>query len=226
MGIVVFSPHSGRPVKVRDQDAGRAVRDEEGRIFYVLPKSDGSGHYGALTRAGGVKEEQRARDYEAKSGQIEDRAKQNVLAVHDATGKKRSSSRGKLVIAALALLCGAMAYLFTLGPFGHAQLPWQPPPAQPLLQTPSGLRYAILRPGSGQAVRSGQRVTIRKTPGDIDTAITLGSGEPSKFVDEGVQGMRVGERRLLVTPAPHNERIDLELLRVEMEPPMNADERR
>ena len=40
MPITIFSPHSGNQVKVRDQDAGRAVKDEEGRIFYVLPKSD------------------------------------------------------------------------------------------------------------------------------------------------------------------------------------------
>ena len=33
MPIVINSPFSGKPVKIRDQDVGRAVKDEEGRIF-------------------------------------------------------------------------------------------------------------------------------------------------------------------------------------------------
>jgi hypothetical protein len=66
MGITVINPHNGEEMKVRDNDAGRAVKDKEGRIFYVLPKSDGSGHYGALTRAGSAKEEARNQEMEEK----------------------------------------------------------------------------------------------------------------------------------------------------------------
>ena len=66
MGITVINPHNGEEMKVRDNDEGRAVKDKEGRIFYVLPKSDGSGHYGALTRAGGAKEEARNKEMEEK----------------------------------------------------------------------------------------------------------------------------------------------------------------
>jgi hypothetical protein len=66
MGITVINPHNGEEMKVRDGDAGRAVKDREGRIFYVMPKKDGSGYYGALTRAGSDKEEARNKEMEDK----------------------------------------------------------------------------------------------------------------------------------------------------------------
>lgn len=59
MPLEIFSPHSGRPVMVRDQDLGRAIRDEGGRVFYVVPRSDGEGHYGSLTRKGSERDENR-----------------------------------------------------------------------------------------------------------------------------------------------------------------------
>ena len=46
MPIVVNSPYSGESVKIRDQDVGRAVKDRDGKVFYVLPRSDGSGRGG------------------------------------------------------------------------------------------------------------------------------------------------------------------------------------
>ena len=61
MAITVDSPYSGKPVKVREQDVRRAVRDEEGRIFYVLPRPDGSGFFGSKTRTR-VSEPQQAAD--------------------------------------------------------------------------------------------------------------------------------------------------------------------
>ncbi len=66
MGITVINPHNGEEMKVRDGDAGRAVKDKEGRIFYVMPKKDGTGYYGALTRAGSEKEEARNKEMEEK----------------------------------------------------------------------------------------------------------------------------------------------------------------
>ncbi len=118
MGIIVSSPYSGRPVKVRDQDVGRAVRDEEGRIFYVLAKRDGNGYYGALTRAGGEKDELRAAEMEAKYAQMKESGRQQSQAqIHDATGKRRSNIRGKLVILFLVAMVLLLVWLFTLGPF-------------------------------------------------------------------------------------------------------------
>ena len=52
MPITVLSPHSGQPVKIRDADVGRAVRDAGGNVFYVVERPDGAGHYGARTRRG------------------------------------------------------------------------------------------------------------------------------------------------------------------------------
>jgi len=109
MGIVVNSPHSGRPVKVRDQDVGRAVKDEEGRIFYVLPKSDGSGHYGALTRAGGERDEQRAAEMDQRSGESKSSgAEATAQQLHDARGKRRKNRMLLIVIVVLALLAVAV----------------------------------------------------------------------------------------------------------------------
>ncbi len=68
MPLTILSPHSGKPVKIRDQDVGRAVRDEEKRVFYALPRPGGGGHYGALTRNGSEKDLARYDALEAKVG--------------------------------------------------------------------------------------------------------------------------------------------------------------
>lgn len=123
MTLTVYSPHNGQPVKVRPEDVGRAVRDAEGRIFYVLPRSDGTGHFGAMTRAGSQREEQRALELEAKLGQLREHNQQSVHAVHDATGRPRSSWRGRVVIGLLVILVLALIYLFSpVGPFSWDKL--------------------------------------------------------------------------------------------------------
>ena len=116
MGAVeVYSPHDGQPVRVREQDIGRAVRDGEGRIFYVLEKSDGSGYYGATTRAGGEREERRARELEQKLAKADAKKQQEVHAArHDATGKRDASWIGRLIVVVIVLVLAALAcaYLF------------------------------------------------------------------------------------------------------------------
>lgn len=125
----VNSPHNGRPVRVRDKDVGRSVRDGDGRVFYVLERSEGDGHYSSLTRQGGPEHEATYDEMLAK----ESHAK-NVAAVvtekqvHDATGGKRSSVRGKMVILFLAVVVAFLAYLFTIGPLGSGSWPWTAPP--------------------------------------------------------------------------------------------------
>ncbi len=114
MPITVPSPHNGRPVKVRDQDVGRAVRDEDGRIFYVLPSRDGEGHYGALTRSGDPKQEKRA----AELVQTPPRPQPESAAPaapHDATGTPRRSPRAVLAMAGVLILA-ALVYLLVWGP--------------------------------------------------------------------------------------------------------------
>ena len=149
MGITVLSPHNGEPVKVRDQDVGRAVKDREGRIFYVLEKSDGTGYYGAMTRAGGDREEQRALKLEARTLEVEGH-KHDVLdgapnaRVHDATGKKRSGGVGRTAFLAIVL---ATALVLAWVAYGY----WQSGtlPTIPLINEPAPLEESI--DGDGDA---------------------------------------------------------------------------
>lgn len=57
MSLTMYSPYDGQPVSVRPQDVGRAIRDGQGQIFYVLPTSDQQGHYASKTRHGSAKDE-------------------------------------------------------------------------------------------------------------------------------------------------------------------------
>lgn len=82
-----------------------------------------------------------------------------------------------------------------------------------VLQTGSGLIYTITHPGAGPAAQPGQHVLIHETTRLPDGKIhfsTRTNGRPLRFllggnqviagVDEGVTGMRVGERRQLIVP--------------------------
>ena len=124
MAITVNSPHSGRPVKVREQDIGRAVRDEAGKIFYVLQRSEAEGYYGSVTRLGGPREEQRYLELPPSPLPDPDPSAQDQ-PVHDATGRRGSSLRGKLVILVFVLVALGMIllWLFTVGPWGSVE--WQ-----------------------------------------------------------------------------------------------------
>ena len=127
MWIEINSPHSGRPVRVREQDIGRSVRDEGGKIFFVLRRSTGDGYYGSVTRTGGAKEEQKYLDMIAKEAAAKASGEAaSQRQVHDATGSKRSSWKGKMVIVVMLLLVLALVYLFTIGPMGKWS--WQKPP--------------------------------------------------------------------------------------------------
>jgi len=109
------------------------------------------------------------------------------------------------------------------------------------VKTASGLTYAVLKSGTGAVAARGQSVTIHETTtlmnGTViydsrakNTPVTflLGGNQVITGVDEGVTGMRVGERRMLVippklsvrsmypanTPKDSTLRIDLELISV------------
>ena len=135
MAIKVLSPHSGRLVMVREQDVGRAVRDEGGRIFYVLVRSDGAGHYGSPTRSGGAAYEKRALELAAQPAAAEPPepaavASQGAEAPtgpgpvgHDATGRRRAVS-GRWIILVLAVVMALIAFLFSpWGPYGAERMP-------------------------------------------------------------------------------------------------------
>ena len=133
----ILSPHNGRAVRVRDKDVGRSVRDSDGKIFYVLRRTDrrvqGEGdsaaYFGSLTRIAGLEQEQKYDEMVAKQAVARDVGqKRSHQQVHDATGTKRSNNRGKLVIFALiiAMLAVVALWLFTVGPLGDMQ--WEKTP--------------------------------------------------------------------------------------------------
>jgi peptidylprolyl isomerase len=82
-----------------------------------------------------------------------------------------------------------------------------------LQTTPSGLQYAIDQPGTGPQPQAGQTVTVHYTGWLTDGTkfdssrdrgetfpFAIGQGEVIKGWDEGVSGMKVGEKRTLVIP--------------------------
>ena len=85
--------------------------------------------------------------------------------------------------------------------------------------TSSGLVYTIVEQGSGPTARIGQHVLIHETTTFTDGRLlysTRTAGQPLRFllggkqviegVDEGVTGMRVGERRKLIVPPALSKR--------------------
>lgn len=114
MSIVVRSPYSGQQVEIREQDVGRAIRDEQGRFFYVLAKQDGSGHYGSATRAGSPKAEQTALELEANVVQhgtdSKSESASSAKTIHNAQGRRRSKIWGRLAIIMLLIIIIAIAY--------------------------------------------------------------------------------------------------------------------
>jgi peptidylprolyl isomerase len=81
--------------------------------------------------------------------------------------------------------------------------------------TSSGLKYAVLEPGEGDAVQPGQIVSVHYTGWLEDGTLfdsslkpdrcepftfQLGGGQVIKGWDEGVTGMQVGEKRQIVIP--------------------------
>ena len=87
------------------------------------------------------------------------------------------------------------------------------------LTTPSGLQYRIVAEGAGAPAMPGQSVRIHETTTLADGTLiysTRTNGKPLSFllggnqviagVDEGVTGMRVGERRTLIVPPSLSKR--------------------
>lgn len=79
--------------------------------------------------------------------------------------------------------------------------------------TASGVKYEILKEGTGAVAKEGQSVDVHYTGTLVDGKVfdssrtrgtpfkfNLGGGEVIKGWDEGVAGMKVGERRKLVIP--------------------------
>jgi FKBP-type peptidyl-prolyl cis-trans isomerase FkpA len=80
--------------------------------------------------------------------------------------------------------------------------------------TASGLKYYILKPGKGEVAKAGQQVSVHYTgwltngtkfDSSLDRGepieFKLGAGMVIKGWDEGVAGMKIGEKRQLQIPA-------------------------
>jgi FKBP-type peptidyl-prolyl cis-trans isomerase len=87
------------------------------------------------------------------------------------------------------------------------------------ITTRSGLVYTTIKKGSGPTARAGQYVLIHETTTFPDGRVqysTRTRGKPLRFllggkqvidgVDEGVTGMRVGERRTMIVPPALSKR--------------------
>ncbi len=79
--------------------------------------------------------------------------------------------------------------------------------------TPSGLKYQILKKGTGETAKIGQTVSVHYTgwltngtkfDSSVDRGqpfqFNLGAGQVIRGWDEGVAGMKVGEKRKLTIP--------------------------
>lgn len=114
----------------------------------------------------------------------------------------------------LAALCLATALALTPGCAslpGAIQRP--APSAQADVTTPSGLKYSVLTPGKSAVVaKTGDKVSVNYT-GWLTTGkqfdssegrgpfeFTIGAGNVIAGWEEGVAGMKVGEKRKLVIP--------------------------
>jgi FKBP-type peptidyl-prolyl cis-trans isomerase len=118
-----------------------------------------------------------------------------------------------------------------------------PTPIGQSTTTPSGLTYETLREGGGQVSKSGDSVKMHYT-GTLDDgtkfdssldrgttySVTLGMGKVIQGWDEGIPGMKVGEKRKLIIPpalayaekgmgkVPPNARLTFEVELVSIEP--------
>ncbi|MEM7575951.1 MAG: FKBP-type peptidyl-prolyl cis-trans isomerase [Planctomycetota bacterium] len=144
MPLTVLSPYSGRPVKVRDQDVGRAVRDEEKRVFYVVARPEeapvapadapsGGTHYASLTRHGSEKDLARYDALVTKGAVLEEHRTETAparpvvgSAAHDATGKKRSPLP-RLVVLLLSLIAIGFGVKFGWDALSERELLPAPP---------------------------------------------------------------------------------------------------
>jgi FKBP-type peptidyl-prolyl cis-trans isomerase len=91
----------------------------------------------------------------------------------------------------------------------------------PEVTTKSGLRYTVLKPGTGDVAKSGQRVAIYESMSYLSgrqfysiqspappIEFTLGTKQVIDGVDEAVTGMKVGEIRTVIVPPPLSKRTE------------------
>ena len=149
--VTLLSPYSGRPVVVREEDLGRAIRDDEGRVFYVV-EDDEHGRYASMTRKGSAKDLERYRALQSggaptvngstPSGASPAASSAQPPQAYDATGAKRRNPVGIILMLGLIVLLGAALYVALVHPSwlgidgGDKDPPSNPEQSQPD-QTPA-----------------------------------------------------------------------------------------
>lgn len=105
-----------------------------------------------------------------------------------------------------------VAVAFLLASPASSQTPRPGPATEARITTGSGLVYTVVAEGTGPVVKAGQTVRIHETltlpdgrliftsQGKAPVKFLLGGNQVIPGVDEGVTGMRVGERRKLLVP--------------------------
>ena len=86
-------------------------------------------------------------------------------------------------------------------------------PTDDFITTPTGLKYVIIKKGSGAPAKEGQEVLIFETTTYLNgtvlysnenstnpVKVLIGGHQATDGVDEGLRGMQVGEIRKLIAP--------------------------
>lgn len=120
-----------------------------------------------------------------------------------------------LILAGLLAVTGAQAApLFGPGARKPLQIAKNDPKQEPkTITTPSGLKYQVWKAGSGATATAGRTVGVhytgkltngKKFDSSLDRGepivFPLGAGRVIKGWDEGIAGMKVGEKRKLIIP--------------------------
>lgn len=133
MSITILSPHSGNPVKIRDQDVGRAVTDKDGKLFYVLATPEGE-YYAAFSRAGGPKDLERYRHMTSRHGFC-NKVDDGGPPAENQYIRPAPTRRGMPGWLRLALILFFVADALVLAYFAHrlgyVKIPGLPPPSAP-----------------------------------------------------------------------------------------------
>lgn len=223
MPLTVLSPYSGRPVKVRDQDVGRAVRDKEGRVFYVVDRANpeaqhegdepapevpvahaddptGGTHYASLTRHGSAKDRDRYDALVAKGVVLSEHVAETAPArgapgAHDATGRKRSPWPRLVVLLVIVALIGV-----------GVKLGWEALAERELLPDPPWSDLELPEPGLPDGLPDlvpGEPVVPDLDPPEGSPDLPLGwedaQPEPSPFEDEAAMASSEAPRAFPVS---------------------------
>ena len=110
MSIEVRSPHNGELMKIMPKDVGRAVKDSDGRVFYVLEDGEG-GYYPSITRTatGSAKDQARHERTEARMADHQDAARSRDAAM---PRRKRSKPYLLYLIRVGVLVVGGWAVIY------------------------------------------------------------------------------------------------------------------